>query len=128
MTSALSALVIGCAQAVAIIPGVSRSASTILGGRLCGLSTRAAADFSFLLSIPTMLAAASYSLYKHRIPLQSEQWLLLGVGFGVAFVVALAVIIWFLRFLRGHGLRLFVVYRLVLGAAIIVVWAAGGLK
>lgn len=128
LTPVWAALVIGCAQAVAIIPGVSRSASTILGGRLCGLSTRAAADFSFLLSIPTMLAAASYSLYKHRAPLTGEQWMLLGIGFGVSFVVALAVIIWFLKYVRNHGLRLFVVYRLLVGAGIVILWALGGLK
>lgn len=126
--SAWQALLIGVAQAVSVIPGVSRSGATILGGRLCGLSTRAAADFSFLLSIPTMLAAASYSLYKHRVSLSGHEWSVLAVGFAVSFIVALAVIAWFLHYVRGHGLRIFVVYRVVLGLVVIIAWAVGKLN
>src|SRR5262245_16613479 len=95
--SPLQAFIIGVAQAAALIPGVSRSAATIMGGRLCGLSTRAAADFSFLLSIPTMTAAAGYSLYKHRVPLTGDQWIILTIGFVTSFAVALAVVAWFLH-------------------------------
>jgi undecaprenyl-diphosphatase len=92
------------------------------------LSTRAAADFSFLLSIPTMTAAAGYSLLKHSVPLDPHQWMVLGTGFAVAFVVALAVVAWFLHFLRTHSFRLFVVYRIVLGLGVIGAWAAGWLR
>ncbi|MCX7701394.1 MAG: undecaprenyl-diphosphate phosphatase, partial [Gemmataceae bacterium] len=96
----LSALAIGVAQIASLIPGVSRSAATILGGRLCGLSTRAAADFSFLLSIPTMGAAAAYSLYKHPAPVEPERWGVLLVGFVTSFLVAWAVVAWFLHYVR----------------------------
>lgn len=118
--SPVQALGIGVAQAVALIPGVSRSASTIMGGRICGLDLRAAADFSFLLGIPTMFAAAGYSLLKHPVSLDAHQRGVLAVGFGVSFVVALGVVAWFLRYLRTHSFRLFVVYRIVLGLGVIV--------
>jgi undecaprenyl-diphosphatase len=126
--SPAQAIAIGFAQAVALIPGVSRSASTIMGGRLCGVKLRAAADFSFLLSIPTMTAASLYSLYKHHNPLNADQWLVLGIGFAVAFVVALLVVAWFLHYLRSHSFRLFVVYRILLGVGVIAAWGAGWLK
>jgi undecaprenyl-diphosphatase len=126
--SPAQAIAIGFAQAVALIPGVSRSASTIMGGRLCGLKLRAAADFSFLLSIPTMTAASGYSLYKHHEPLDAHQWLVLGLGFAIAFVVALLVVAWFLHYLRSHSFRLFVVYRVLVGAGVIAAWGAGWLK
>jgi undecaprenyl-diphosphatase len=114
---------IGVAQAVALIPGASRSACTIMGGRLLGLDLRAAADFSFLLSIPTMFAAAFYSLTKHRVALDAHQWGVLAVGFGVSFIVALAVVAWFLHYLKSHTFRLFVIYRIVVGVGIIIaVW------
>ncbi len=131
--SPAQAIAIGFAQAVALIPGVSRSASTIMGGRLCGVKLRAAADFSFLLSIPTMTAASGYSLYKYlrehpNEPLDAHRWLVLGVGFVIAFAVALLVVAWFLRYLRSHSFRLFVVYRVLLGAGVIAAWGAGWLK
>jgi len=122
------ALAIGVAQALALIPGVSRSASTIMGGRLAGLKLRAAADFSFLLGIPTMIAATVYSLYQHRTPLDTHQWLVLATGFVTAFVVALLVVAWFLRYLRSHSFRLFVVYRIVVGLGVIAAAAAGWLN
>jgi undecaprenyl-diphosphatase len=117
------AIVIGAAQAVALIPGASRSACTIMGARLCGLDMRAAADFSFLLSIPTMFAASAYSLYKHRVPLTSHQWGVLAVGFVVSFLVAWPVVAWFLHYLKTHSFRVFVIYRIVVGLAVIIaVW------
>jgi undecaprenyl-diphosphatase len=122
------AIAIGFAQALALIPGVSRSASTIMGGRLCGLSLRAAADFSFLLSIPTMFAASVYSLYKHHEPLDGHQWVVLAIGFVTSFVVALLVVAWFLHYLRSHSFRLFVVYRVLVGLGVVAAWAAGALK
>ena len=119
------ALGIGVAQVASLVPGVSRSASTIMGGRLCGLSLRAAADFSFLLSIPTMTAAAGYALLKTTAPLDAHRWRVLAAGFATSFVVALLVIAWFLHFLKSHGFRLFVVYRLILGSAVLVAWWRG---
>jgi undecaprenyl-diphosphatase len=117
------ALAVGCAQAIALIPGSSRSACTIMGGRLCGLDIRAAADFSFLLSIPTMFAAAFYSLYKHHVPLDAHQWGVLAVGFVVSFLAAWPVVAWFLHYLKTHDFRVFVVYRVIVGSAIVVaVW------
>jgi undecaprenyl-diphosphatase len=114
------ALGIGVAQAVALIPGASRSACTIMGGRLLGLDMRAAADFSFLLSIPTMFAAAGYTAYKHRVPLDSHQLMILAIGSVVSFIVALAVVAWFLHYLKSHSFRLFVLYRVVVGTIVIV--------
>ena len=113
---------------MALIPGASRSACTIMGGRLCGLTLRAAADFSFLLSIPTMAAATVYSLYKHRTPLDSHDWVVVGIGFVTSFVVALLVVAWFLHYLRSHSFRLFVVYRLVVGFGVIAAVLLGWLK
>jgi undecaprenyl-diphosphatase len=114
------AIAIGAAQAVALIPGASRSACTIMGGRLSGLDIHAAADFSFLLSIPTMLAASIYSLYKHSVPLTSHQWGVLAVGFTVSFIVAWPVVAWFLHYLKSHSFRLFVIYRVIVGLVVII--------
>ena len=99
-----------------------------MGGRLVGLKLPAAADFSFLLGIPTMIAATGYSLYRHRTPLDAHQWGVLAVGFVTAFVVALLVVAWFLHYVRSHSFRLFVVYRVVVGLGVIVASAAGWLK
>ena len=123
--SPAQALGIGMAQVLALIPGVSRSAATIMGGRVCNLNLKAAADFSFLLSIPTMTAATVFSLYKYRAPLDAHQIVVLAIGFVVSFIVALLVVVWFLRYVQTHSFRLFVIYRLVVGLAIIVAWAYG---
>ncbi|HXG10403.1 MAG TPA: undecaprenyl-diphosphate phosphatase [Gemmataceae bacterium] len=121
------ALGIGVAQIASLVPGVSRSASTIMGGMLVGLRLKAAADFSFLLSIPTMAAAALYSLVKTRAAMDLHRWLVLAVGFVTAFVVAYVVVAWFLHYVRSHSFRLFVVYRIVLGLAVIAAWYCGWL-
>jgi undecaprenyl-diphosphatase len=127
--SPAQALGIGLAQVASLIPGVSRSAATIMGGRICNLDMRAAADFSFLLSIPTMAAATGFSLssflYKNTMPLDLEKALVLATGFITAFVVALLVVVWFLRYVQTHSFRLFVVYRLVVGLAILMAWYKG---
>ncbi len=122
------ALGIGLAQVFALIPGMSRSACTIMGGRVCGLNLRAAADFSFLLGIPTMTAAAGYSLLKAPLVLDAHQWGVLALGFATAFVVALAVVAWFLSYLKSHDFGLFVAYRIVLGLAILAAWQRGWLR
>ncbi len=121
------ALGIGVAQVASLVPGVSRSGATIMGGLLGGLTRTVATDFSFLLSIPTMFAAAGYSMLKYRIALTGEQWAVLAVGFVVSGIVAGGVVAWFLRHVRTHTFRLFVVYRVIVGAAICAAFFTGHL-
>lgn len=109
------AVLIGFAQAVAIIPGVSRSGATIVGGLALGLARETIVEFSFLLAVPTMLVATLYSLYKgSALAFSAHEWLALTVGFIAAFVVALAVIRWFLTYIRSHSFASFGVYRIAL--------------
>lgn len=113
-------LLIGFAQCLSLIPGMSRSASTIMGGMVTGLSVKAAAEFSFFLAIPTMIAATGYSLFKGIGEMDTNQWLALGVGFVVSFIVAILVIQQFLAFLQKHSLRVFAYYRIIVGLLMIV--------
>ena len=117
------ALAIGLAQCVSLWPGASRSMSTIVGGQLAGLSTGTAAEFSFLLSIPTLGAATLFDLAKNGKTLLDAPGgaLSLLIGMAVAFAVALLVIAAFLRYLRRFGLLPFGVYRIVLGAIVLLV-------
>jgi undecaprenyl-diphosphatase len=108
------ALVIGLAQSVAIIPGVSRSAATIVGGLLSGFSRTAIVEFSFLLAIPTMLAATSLDLFKSGAIFTGGEWLSLLIGFVVSFAVALVVVKWLLRFIQNHNFKLFGIYRIII--------------
>ncbi len=108
------ALLIGLAQAVAIIPGVSRSAATVLGGLARGISRTAIVEFSFLLAVPTMAAATGFDLLQTRFSLGGKEWLLLSIGFLVAFLVALAAIRWLLSYVRGHTFVSFGIYRIAL--------------
>jgi undecaprenyl-diphosphatase len=117
--SPLQALGIGVAQVWSLMPGVSRSASTIMGGLICGLQRQAAADFAFLLGIPTMIAATGYSLLKHPVALEANELQILAVGFVTAFITAYLVVAWFLHYIRTHSFRLFVVYRIFLGLAVV---------
>jgi undecaprenyl-diphosphatase len=109
-----SALV-GVFQALAVMPGVSRSGATIVGGMILGLDRRKAAEFSFLLAIPTMLAATSYDLLKTGPSFGSEQWSLLATGFLTSFITAFLTVRAFLKFLEGHGFFIFGVYRIAIG-------------
>jgi undecaprenyl-diphosphatase len=122
------AIWIGCCQAVSgIFPGTSRSMATIAGGQLSGLSRPAALEFSFLLSIPTMIAATGYDLLKSLKPsngeppvhVDSHGWILLFLGTVISFVVAYAVIGWFMNWVRSRGFVPFAIYRLVVGAAVL---------
>lgn len=118
------AMVIGLAQILAAaFPGTSRSMSTIAAGQVMGLSRTAALEFSFFLSIPVMFAATGYKLLKYLLEspnaMSSHQWGLLAVGFAVSFVVALAVIAWFMQWVRQHGFLPFAIYRIALGAALL---------
>jgi undecaprenyl-diphosphatase len=111
------ALGIGVIQCLAMIPGVSRSGATIVGGLLLGLDKRAAAEFSFFLAIPTMAGAFAYDLYKSGADLSGHQLGLIAVGFVTAFVSGLFVVKTMLSFVARHGFGLFVWWRIGLGAA-----------
>lgn len=109
------AIGIGFAQAVAIIPGVSRSGATIVGGMLMGISRPTIVAFSFLLAVPTMVAATGLSLYKsHAYSFTPHEWIVLGVGFVVSFLVAMPVVKWLLNYVRKHNFVGFGIYRIVL--------------
>jgi undecaprenyl-diphosphatase len=121
------AIFIGLCQTFsAVFPGTSRSMSTIASGQMVGLTRSTALEFSFLLSIPTMIAATGWDLYKEvlrpdrstgvvtPLVMNSERWIVLIIGLVVSFVVALGVVEWFLQWVRRHGLVIFAVYRIVL--------------
>ena len=110
---------VGIAQCFSLFPGVSRSGATIIGGLLASLDRTTATEFSFLLSIPTMLAATGYKIVKtHDVLLQADP-LLLPLGLAVAFVTGLAVVAGFLAFVRSHTFKSFAYYRIVLGLIIL---------
>lgn len=125
----LRALWIGCWQCIALIPGVSRSAATIIGGMANGLTRKQAAEFSFFLAVPTMFAATSFKVIKgySETPeiFTREKFGLLLLGNVVAFVVAVLAIRFFIGFLQKHGFQLFGWYRIVLGLAILVMLGLG---
>lgn len=110
-----SAVAIGIAQVLAVIPGVSRSATTIVSGELLSLSRKAVVEFSFLLAIPTMLAATSLDMLKSGWALNSHEISLLAVGFIVSFFVALGVITWLLKYIEKHSFIAFGMYRILAG-------------
>ena len=115
------ALVIGSIQLVALIPGTSRSASSIVGGLLVGLDRPTATAFSFYLAIPTLGGATLYALLKNLGPLLEDGSLpLLAVGVAVAFATALIAIRWLLRYVSHHDFRYFALYRVLVGVAILV--------
>jgi undecaprenyl-diphosphatase len=131
----LQAIWIGLCQTLsAIFPGTSRSMSTIAAGQLVGLDRPAALEFSFLLSIPTMIAATGWDLLKEihkskaagaaavataHVVMNSQRWMVLLIGTLVSFIVALGVVEWFLFWVRKHGLAPFAVYRILLGTALL---------
>jgi len=124
-----------CQIASAVFPGTSRSMSTITAGQLAGMSRPAALEFSFFVSMPTMAAATLYTLFKTlhpkhgeplgHMPVNSEEWLVLIIGFVVSFVVALLVVAWFMNWVRQRGFTPFAIYRIVLGIAVLV-WVMKG--
>ncbi|MBK7338783.1 MAG: undecaprenyl-diphosphate phosphatase [Saprospirales bacterium] len=113
------AFFIGLFQCLSVIPGVSRAAATMIGGMTKGLSKKGAAEFSFLLAIPTMAAATGYDLLKFEGHLSFLQWEYLGIGFVVAFLTALLVVKWFVHLLDKHGFSIFGYYRIVVGVIFI---------
>jgi undecaprenyl-diphosphatase len=128
---------IGAAQILsAIFPGTSRSMSTIAAGQVAGLSRPAALEFSFFLSMPTMVVATGFDFLKTVMPhhheadiaplaMNSHAWAVLAIGFIVSFIVALAVVAWFMNWVRARGFVPFAVYRIVLGIALLTLLMRG---
>ncbi len=107
------AFMIGIFQSIAVIPGVSRSGATIIGGLIAGLSRKTAAEFSFLLAIPTIFAATSYDILKSGGNFSFENWKILAIGFITSFITATVVVKLFINYLKKHGLWIFGVYRII---------------
>ena len=129
--TAMDALKVGLVQCLAMIPGTSRSGATIIGGRLLGLSRRAATDFSFYLAIPTLIGAGVYSLYKERALFAIADVPMFGVGLLFSFVSAWLCIRWLLRYIATHTFVGFAWYRIAFGIVVLatawsglVTWAA----
>jgi undecaprenyl-diphosphatase len=128
----LQAIWIGlCQTFAAVFPGVSRSMATIAAGQVAGMTRTAALEFSFLLSIPTMVAATAYDLLKSLRAseavnplgtqgIDAHGWVILAIGFVVSFVVAYGVVAWFMHWVRRHGFVVFAVYRILFGVAVLV--------
>jgi undecaprenyl-diphosphatase len=114
------ALKVGFAQALAMIPGTSRSGATIIGGLFFGLSRRAATEFSFFLAIPTMFAATLYDVYKHRDLFSSSDISLFAVGGTVSFISAFLAVRGLIRFISRHDFTVFAWYRIVFGVLVLV--------
>jgi undecaprenyl-diphosphatase len=129
------AIWIGACQILsAVFPGTSRSMSTIAAGQIAGLSRPAALEFSFFLSMPTMAVATLYDLYKTLKPsrntagegaiaplaVNAHEWIVLAIGFVVSFIVALAVVAWFMNWVRRRGFAPFAIYRIALGIVLLI--------
>jgi undecaprenyl-diphosphatase len=110
-----TALLVGCCQVLAMIPGVSRAGATIMGGLVLRVDRPAATEFSFFLAIPTMLGATVFDLYKNRAILSSHGAALIAVGFVAAFISAMFVVRWLVDFVSRHGFGPFAWYRIVIG-------------
>ncbi len=114
-----TAALIGIIQCLAMIPGTSRSAASIIGAMTLGAGRRAAAEFSFFLAVPTMIAASGYKIFTQGLEFSGEQWALLAVGSAVSFAVAYAVIVAFMGYVRRHSFESFGYYRIALGAFVL---------
>jgi len=119
--SLVKAFQIGLCQILAIIPGVSRSGATILGGELLGVERKAAAEFTFYLAVPTMLGASVFDLYQNREILSFDAGLIIAVGFVVSFLVAWVVVKTFIAFVGRYGLQPFGWYRIAAGTLILAI-------
>jgi undecaprenyl-diphosphatase len=114
-----TALKLGLFQSIAMIPGVSRSGATIMGGLLLGLDRKTATEFSFFLAIPTMFAATLYDLYKNWALLNVDSFIIIAIGFVTAFLAALLVVSKVIDFVSTHGFKPFAYYRILLGTLIL---------
>ncbi len=110
-----TAFFIGFFQSLAMIPGTSRSGATIIGGILLGLNRKTAAEFSFLLAVPTMFIATFYDIYKHHNEFQLDNWINLGAGFITAFIFGILSIKFLLKFISTHSFIPFGIYRIIIG-------------
>jgi undecaprenyl-diphosphatase len=119
------ALKIGFAQCLAMIPGTSRSGSTIIGGLLFGLSRKTATEFSFFLAMPTMVGAAVYSGYKYRELFRPDDFPVFAVGFITSFIFAMIAVRGLLRFIASHSYAVFAWYRIAFGLLILATWQFG---
>jgi len=119
------ALKVGFAQCLAMIPGTSRSGSTIIGGLLFGLSRKTATEFSFFLAMPTMVGAAVYSGYKYRHLFQPDDMPVFAIGFITAFIFAMIAVKGLLKFIASHSYAVFAWYRIVFGLLILATWQFG---
>jgi undecaprenyl-diphosphatase len=129
--SVLDALKVGLVQCLALVPGMSRSGSIIIGGMLFGFSRRCATEFSFFLGVPTLIGAGAYALYKERHALHLQDLPVFAVGLVLAFFSALVCIRWLIRYVSTHDFTLFAWYRIVFGGVVLltaytgwVTWAA----
>jgi undecaprenyl-diphosphatase len=118
-----TALGIGFIQCLSMIPGVSRSGATIIGALSLGVERRTAAEYSFFLAVPTMLAASGYDLFKSGAQLSEGAWETIAIGFVVSFVVAIVVIRWFIGIVSRMGFAPFAWYRIVVGG-VALAWLA----
>lgn len=137
--SVLQAIWIGVCQITsAVFPGTSRSMSTIAAGQISGMSRAAALEFSFFVSIPTMIFATAYDMWRTfhpknpalestlgRMPANPHEWIVLIIGFVVSFFVALGVVAWFMNWVRSRGFVPFAIYRIIIGIAVLA-WAMSG--
>ena len=119
--SAVHAFWIGLAQCASLLPGMSRSGSTIIGGLLAGLDRKVATEYSFFLALPTIIAATVYETWKARGTFTDQDFLALGLGMLISFLVAWAVIAAFLTYVQRHTLRVFAYYRIILGILVILI-------
>jgi undecaprenyl-diphosphatase len=115
------ALTIGLFQSLSMVPGTSRSGATMIGGLFAGLSRKSAAEFSFLLAIPTMFVATFYDLYKNRNEMIIDDYSLLAVGFVTAFVVAFFTVKAVMNFLTTHTFIVFGIYRIIFGIFLLII-------
>ena len=120
--SPIHAFYIGLAQCASLIPGMSRSGSTIIGGLLAGLDRKVATEYSFFLALPTIIAATLYETWKARAAFTDQDFLALGIGMVVSFLVAWAVIAAFLAYVKRHTLRVFAYYRIMLGIVVLLIF------
>lgn len=122
---AKTAFFIGCFQSLAVVPGTSRSGSTILGSILLGTSRSAAAEFSFFLAIPVMFGVSLLELIKHAAAVTAGELVVMIVGMAVSFIVSAIVIRSLMRYVRRHDFRIFGIYRIILGVLILILALAG---
>jgi len=119
------ALKVGFAQALALIPGTSRSGATIIGGLFFGLSRKAATEFTFFLAMPTLIMATIYELYKERALLSADDLGMWAAGFAASFVSAFLCVRWLLRYISSHDFTVFAWYRIGFGLVVLVTYYTG---